>query len=144
MFGLPQKNNPVRTLNIVYPEKHTQDFISIQINVSKPTITKSNGCRRKFEACIKLSTRSRTPSPHAIPCPQKSRTSQNHGQRAMSLFFFSFCTPATSSQQMYSTTLFQIKLTKGKNHINGGVLLPIGNAIGQRLTISTQGVFSFP
>jgi hypothetical protein len=50
--------------NIMYAEKCTRDFVSIKINVSKSTTTKSNGCRKKFEACIKLS---RTSSPYADP-----------------------------------------------------------------------------
>jgi hypothetical protein len=39
MLGPPKKQPPLRVSTIVYPEKHTQDFVSIEINVSKPTKT---------------------------------------------------------------------------------------------------------
>jgi hypothetical protein len=53
--------------NIVYLGKHTQNFIFNIINVSKSTMTKFNGFREKFEACIN----SRSPTllpPHAENC----------------------------------------------------------------------------
>jgi hypothetical protein len=65
ILGPPKKQPPLRASTIVYPEKLTQDFVSIKINVSEPTRTKSNGGREKFEASIKLLTPSALLLPHA-------------------------------------------------------------------------------
>ena len=45
MLGAPKKPPPLRALNIMYPEKYTQYFVSIKINVPKPIRIKSNSCR---------------------------------------------------------------------------------------------------
>jgi hypothetical protein len=72
MFGPPKKTTPTEGSNIVYPEKRTQEFISIKINVSKSIRAKSNGSREKFEAYIKLSL-SHAPSPSRRNLPTTAR-----------------------------------------------------------------------
>jgi len=65
----------------MYSEKRTHDFVSIKINVSRPTKTKSNDSREKFEGCIKLATPSRRPP----LLPTKSNQGPNHCYYALTL-----------------------------------------------------------